>query len=78
MNINTGEIRFIEADKVIDSDKPIVLSSQWIPVDESQMTDKQKETMQVSKYDSGSELGKLFGANRAERRRQAKEERRRK
>ncbi len=53
----------VECNK-IDSDKPVVISSQWIPVDESKMPDKQVFTMQV--------------INRAERRRQDKEERRRK
>jgi hypothetical protein len=47
------------------------MMDQCISVDAEQMTKKQKKTMQVSKHDSCSELGKIYTGNRKERRRQA-------
>lgn len=70
MNLNTGEIRNFD-DEEIKS-----LSDEWMELSEEDMTAKQKETMQVSKHDNKSKLGKMFTGNRAERRRQIKEARR--
>ena len=68
MNIKTGEIKYFEPEDEIPED--------WIQIYEGQMTKKQRETLHVSKHDSVSELGKLFTGNRAERRKQAKEHKR--
>ena len=65
MNTETGEIKRFTAEDVIPSN--------FIEIKEKQMTEKQKELMQVSKHDSLSILGRLFTGSRAERRRQAKE-----
>lgn len=43
-----------------------------VPVNDSDMTQKQKETRQVSKYDNISTLGKLFTGCRKQRREEAK------
>lgn len=76
MNVQTGEIRNFSEDqwtKVLETEPALAERlKDWVPVDESQMTLKQKADMQVSKHDSVSELGKLFTGNRAERRRQVK------
>ena len=65
MNIETGEIKkFEEGEKI---------PKEFIEIQEDQMTKKQRATMQVSKYDSISKLGRLFAGNRKQRRRQAKE-----
>ena len=64
MNIETGEIKqFKEGDKIPDG---------FVPIIREQMTKKQARNMQVSKYDSVSELGRLFTGNRKQRREQAK------
>jgi hypothetical protein len=64
MNTETGEIKeFKEGEKIPEN---------FVEVSRKDMTNKQKESMQVSKYDSISKLGKLFYGNRKERRRQAK------
>ena len=44
-----------------------------VPVNPDDMTGRQRRDMQVSKHDNRSELGKLFGLNRAARRRLEKE-----
>lgn len=48
------------------------LPDEFAEVEENDITPKQKENMQVSKYDSISKLGKLFTGNRIERRKMAK------
>ena len=61
MNIETGEIKEFSDKKELLKDLP---SKSWTPVEEANMTEKQKEDMQVSKYDNKSDLGKLFTFNR--------------
>lgn len=72
MNIETGELY----EKL--RDVPQDAMDQCLPIDSTQMTKKQRKNMQVSKYDSMSELGKIYTGNRKERRRQAAFERRQK
>lgn len=64
MNTETGEIKYFKEGEKIPKE--------FIPVKESQMTEKQKKNLRVSKYDSISTLGRMFTGNRKERRRQAK------
>lgn len=69
MNSETGEIkRFTEGEIIPDNFVPIK--------EEEQMTEKQKETMQVSKHDSKSELGQAMILNRATRRNMLKQQKR--
>ena len=71
MNTETGELKeFSEA--VAEFLKP-----PWVKVKESDMTDKQKEDMQVSKYDNKSKLGKLYTNHRKLTRKQKNRQRRR-
>lgn len=61
MNIDTGRIEtmpanFTEAD---------ALMRRLIPVEASQMTEKQRANQQVSLHDTRSELGKLLHASRS-------------
>lgn len=68
MNKETGEIvYFNEGKRIPEAFRPIL---------EGEMTSKQAEESQVSKYDNKSILGKAFTGNRAERRRQEREYRR--
>ena len=56
MNTETGELkRFEEGEKI---------PSIFARIKEELMTDKQRRTMQVSKHDNRSELGKLYGQHR--------------
>jgi len=43
--------------------------SRYVEVSDSEITDKQKQTKQVSKYDNRSKLGKKFTAARFQRKR---------
>jgi hypothetical protein len=52
MDMTTGMIRML-----MENEKP---TEQEMLVDSLQMTNKQKETMQVSKFDNRSPLGKEF------------------
>jgi len=47
------------------------LEETYVEIDEADMTEKQLETKQVSKYDSISVLGRQFTGNRKRRREQA-------
>lgn len=69
MNSETGEIKRFEKGEIIPDN--------FISIKEEQMTEKQKETMQVSKHDSKSELGQAMILNRATRRNMLKEQKRR-
>ena len=56
MNIETGEIRqFKEGEKI---------PKEFVRIFEEQMTNLQKQNMQVSKFDNKSELGKLYTSHR--------------
>jgi len=67
MDRDTGVIKnFKEGEKIPED---------FIQVEEEQMTREQKLKMAVSKYDSASVLGKVFTANRKQRRAQEKLER---
>ena len=65
MNTETGEIIRLDAE--------MIATGKFQEIKEEQMTSKQSQLMQVSKFDSKSELGNIFTSNRAERRRQEKE-----
>ncbi|MDD5328052.1 MAG: SEC-C metal-binding domain-containing protein [Phycisphaerae bacterium] len=55
MNSETGEIkRFDEIIKL-----PKAEQAKYIPIDEQLMTEKQRTTQQVSKFDGQSALGKI-------------------
>lgn len=56
MDTRTGEIKQFEEGEEVSKD--------LIKVAYEQMTEKQKEEMQVSKYDNKSELGKIFTEER--------------
>jgi hypothetical protein len=58
MNTETGELRRFPEELLKE------MSKQWIPVKESDITEKQKANMQVSKKDNKSELGKIFTEHR--------------
>ena len=74
MDTRTGVIRELSEEDRKALNKALGKSPpDMIAVTESQMTKKQKETMQVSKHDNKSELGKLFKFNRNKRRRLARE-----
>ena len=62
MNTETGELRYLNdlsKDQIED-----LFKEDWIPVDEDDMTKKQKENMQVSLYDHRSILGKELTKNK--------------
>lgn len=65
MNPMTGKIQDYENSEEL---KKAIEAGFAVPVNPFEMTDKQKRDMQVSKHDSRSALGKLFGLNRARRR----------
>jgi len=65
MNIETGEIKRFGSDEEFDHEK-------FVEIKEAFMTKLQQETEKVSKFDSQSELGKLFTGNRKERREREK------
>jgi len=67
MDMN-GHLRMLVENEKPDQDETLV--------DMSKATQKQKEEMQVSPFDTQSALGQIFTANRKERRRQEKEARR--
>lgn len=69
MDTRTGEIKYGLTPEELKS-------GFYREIDETQMTPKQKSSMQVSKYDNRSQLGMMFGMNRAERRKQEKLNRR--
>ena len=68
MDTQTGNIRYLKENE-IPSENEISISPEM-------MTEKQRATLQVSKFDSVSSLGKLYGRNRKERRANAKKSRR--
>lgn len=72
MNVETGKIFYSKKEEADEIMKKMIEKGEAIPIEEKDMTEKQKETLQVSKYDSVSKLGKLFKGNRAERRKMAK------
>ena len=65
MNLDTGKIRMFGKDEALETNEVLVGLEQ--------MTEGQKATRQVSKYDNRSELGKLFTGNRKQRREQERE-----
>ena len=67
MDINTGKIEMFNQDDEIPKN--------FIEIMRDQMTEKQKKTMQVSKYDNRSELGQLFLKERRKRIKKAKKRR---
>ena len=56
MDTETGEIRYFEENEKIPK--------KFVKIYEEQMTELQKKTEQVSKFDNKSELGKLFTSHR--------------
>ena len=65
MHVETGRVRVLCDGEEPDRDEVFVHLEQ--------MTEKQMETYQVSKYDNRSELGKVFTGNRKQRREQERE-----
>ena len=65
MDTRTGEIRYFREGEEVPPE--------YVEVTEPQMTASQKELMQVSKFDSRSELGQVFTGKRRERRRKMKD-----
>ena len=55
MNIDTGEIVKVNYEKLIK----LQLKGNFVEIDESDMTEKQKREMRVSLNDNRSKLGKL-------------------
>jgi hypothetical protein len=62
MNTETGEIK--NFDKKLLEKWNEEITDPWIEIDEDDMTDKQKEEMQVNKHDNKSILGKLYTSHR--------------
>ncbi len=61
MNVNTGRIYTQDELKKLGLDKLLkTKDSDFIPVDFRDMTEKQKENMQVNKNDNKSKLGKTW------------------
>jgi len=67
MNMD-GHIRMLREDEEPEEDETLINLLKATP--------KQKEEMQVSKFDNRSQLGQIFTGNRKERRQQEKEARR--
>ena len=63
MHVDTGEIKYFAEGAEVPAD--------FMAINDDDMTEKQKENMQVSKHDSRSYLGHLY----SQRRRQSFEER---
>jgi len=64
MNKETGELKdILEAQKEA-TEKGIPFDEMFMPVENNEMTEKQKETKQVSKHDNKSVLGKKFTLSR--------------
>jgi len=70
MNTETGELKNFDNHEAL---MEAMISEPLIPVEESDITKKQNELMQVSKYDNKSKLGKKFTTARAERKWKAKQ-----
>lgn len=68
MNIETGEIKRFTYEEMLN-----VMEDPYVPINESDMTVKQNEFMQVSKHDNKSKLGKKFTTARAKRKWKAKQ-----
>jgi len=68
MDSRTGKI-YDEAELRKAFREPVGIPDHFIPVEEPDMTNKQKETKQVSKHDNKSKLGKKFTAARHQRKR---------
>jgi hypothetical protein len=66
MDTRTGQIHSAEELEKMFGDIP-TLPSHMMPIEPDEMTPKQEETRQVSKYDSKSKLGKKFTAARHQR-----------
>ena len=68
MDTRTGKIYVSESQE--EMNKLLEEYADLKQIDIEDLTDKQKNKMQVSKYDNRSKLGKIFTGNRKERRRQ--------
>jgi hypothetical protein len=64
MNPETGEIKFASTKEESD----LMVKNGMVPVEFKAMTEKQKETKQVSIFDARSKLGVMFTEHRAEQR----------
>ena len=62
MNIDNGQIRYLSGKETTKENET--------PIDPNDMTKKQKEEMQISKFDNSSTLGQMWTATRKERRKQ--------
>lgn len=60
MNLDTGEIEYFENEEELKKRQKQLqeLGQELTPIDESDMTEKQKETLKVSPFDNRSILGK--------------------
>jgi len=65
MNPITGQIQEFSDPNLL---KELMSQRLFVPIAAGDMTEKQTRERQVSKYDSRSKLGKMFGLNRAQRR----------
>lgn len=76
MQIDTGRIEMLEEKELKDRKK----MKKYHLIKDGEMTEKQRELMQVSKYDNRSKLGKIFReerARKAKKRKLQKESRKR-
>jgi len=80
MNTETGEIlKFKDNEelkaKMAELENKHGRNDILVPIEESDLTETQKEKMKVSKFDYKSKLGKMFLENRAQRRKRERSER---
>ena len=69
MNTDTGELSYLTDEDMLNFSE-MLKNGNMVEVDTKDMTEKQKQEMQVSKFDNNSKLGKMFYGTRKERRKQ--------
>ena len=67
MDTRTGNIISPEESELLLKKNRENFHKHFIQVDDAEMTEKQKKTMQVSKHDNKSKLGRKFTAARYQR-----------
>ena len=67
MDTRTGNIFSPEEADLLLKENRAAFQRYFVQIDEDEMTEKQKETQQVSKHDNKSRLGKKFTAARFQR-----------
>lgn len=63
MNIDTGEIRHFSESEGIELAK-LLKRENWVPIEEKDMTEKERKEKRVSLHDYRSKLGKELTKNR--------------